>query len=76
VLRIDLQSKYETQPIIDAILAIANEFFYEAFDVNAILTKAIPLAGERIDALSKIGYKPINKKFMVYDDYYCREIKH
>lgn len=76
VLRIDLQSKYETQPIIEAILAISNEFFYEAFDVKDILTKAIPAAGERVRALSKMGYKPINKKFMVYDDYYCREIKH
>jgi len=74
VLRIDLQSKYETQSVIEAILAVSNEFFYESFNVNSIITKAIPIANERIVSLNKMGYKPINKKFMVYDDYYCREI--
>lgn len=74
VLRIDLQNKYETNPIIEAILNISNEFFYEAFNVNSILTKAIPIAKERIVSLNKMGYKPINKKFRGYDDYYCREI--
>lgn len=72
ILRIDLQSKYEIEPIIENILSVANEFFYKAFDVKAILTKAIPTANERICALNKMGYKTINKKFMIYDDYYCR----
>lgn len=74
VLRIDLQSKYETQSIIEAILDISNEFFYEAFDVKMILTKGVLIAKERIKALNNKGYKPINRKFMIYDDYYCREI--
>ncbi|WP_279288288.1 hypothetical protein [Clostridium beijerinckii] len=43
-----------------------------AFDVKHILTKAVPMATERINALMKMGYKPINKKFIIYDDYYCR----
>lgn len=70
VLRIDLQSKYETQLIIDEILEIVNENFYKGFDVEAILTKAIPKATERVVSLVKKGYKPINGKFMIYDDYY------
>jgi len=74
VLRIDLQSKYEIEPIIENILSVANEFFHKTFDVKAILTKAIPTANERICALNTMGYKPINKKVMIYDDYYCREI--
>lgn len=74
ILRIDLQSKYEMQPIIEDILAVSNEYFYEVFDVKAILTKAIPKAEERIHALNKMGYKPVLKKVMTYDDYYCREI--
>lgn len=74
ILRIDLQNEHETQPILENILSVANEFFYKAFDVNAILTKAIPTANERISALNTMGYKPINKKIMIYDDYYCREI--
>lgn len=75
VLRIDIQSKYEDQYIIENILAVANEFFYEAFDVKTILTKAVPEAKKRICALKSRGYSAINKKFMmIYDDYYCRKI--
>jgi [ribosomal protein S5]-alanine N-acetyltransferase len=51
VLRIDLQSNYETQLIINEIIEIVNENFYKTFDVEAILTKAIPDAVERIDSL-------------------------
>ena len=74
VLRIDLQSKYEVQEVIDDILKITNEFFYDAFEVTSILTKAVPEARERIISLTNNGYKPINKKFMIYDNYYCRTI--
>ncbi|WP_236898248.1 GNAT family N-acetyltransferase [Clostridium beijerinckii] len=74
ILRIDLKSEYETQNIIKNILDIANEFFYGDFDVKHILTKAVPMETQRINALMEMGYKPINKKFIIYDDYYCREI--
>lgn len=71
VLRIDLQSKYENRQIIGEILEIADENFYDAFDVEAILTKAITTASERIVALQEKGYRPINKKLMkIYDDYF------
>jgi hypothetical protein len=72
VLRIDLQSKYEIQPVIDDILEIANKNFYKVFDVKEILTKAVPKASERIASLIQKGYKPINQKFMIYDDYYVK----
>jgi ribosomal-protein-alanine N-acetyltransferase len=48
LLRIDLRSDYETQPVIKEILEIADEYFYEAFDVKSILTKAVPVAWERV----------------------------
>jgi hypothetical protein len=70
VLRIDLISKYEIQKIINEVLGIADRNFYKAFDVEAILTKAVPDATERIESLLQNGYRPINKKFMIYDDYY------
>lgn len=70
VLRIDLQSKYEIKPVVDDILEIVHENFYKAFDVEAILTKAIPEATERITSLVQKGYKPINKRLMIYDDYF------
>jgi ribosomal-protein-alanine N-acetyltransferase len=74
VLRIDLQSKYETQKYIDNILEIVNQNFFRAFDVKFILTKAIPDATERIASLGREGYVPINKKLVIYDDYFVREI--
>lgn len=72
VLRFDLKSKFEAQPIINEILDIADEHFYQAFNVNAILTKAIPIAYERISSLIHKGYQPLNKKLVVYDDYFVR----
>lgn len=70
VLRIDLQSNYETQSIIKEIIEIVNENFYKAFKVNAILTKAIPEAAERIASLLQNGYQPLGRTFMTYDNYY------
>ena len=70
VLRIDLQSSYETRPVICGILQITNEHFFRAFDVKAILTKAVPAAAERIAALKETGYRPLDKKLMIYGDYY------
>lgn len=72
LLRIDLQSKYEIQSIVSEIIEIVDENFYKSFDVEAILTKAIPSATERVSSLIQKGYKPINRKFMVYDDYYVK----
>lgn len=74
VLRIDLQSKYEKKEYIDDILEIANEQFYTDFDVENILTKAIPSAFERISALQNQGYVPLNRKLMIYDDYFVKHI--
>ncbi|MGZ9584274.1 hypothetical protein [Paenibacillus marinisediminis] len=72
VLRIDLKSKHEVPSIINEVLDIADENFYEVFDVNAILTKAIPIASERIGSLLQKGYQPLNKKLMVYGDYFVK----
>ncbi|HYH05319.1 MAG TPA: GNAT family N-acetyltransferase [Bacillota bacterium] len=73
VLRIDLRSDYEQQEYLNAILAIVNTHFYTDFEVEHILTKAIPAAVERIAALQNHGYVPLNRKLMVYDDYFVRE---
>lgn len=73
VLRIDLHSKYEKQPVINGVLEIVNDNFYKAFDVKAILTKAVPDDSERIASLIQNGYKQINRKFMIYDDYFVRK---
>jgi hypothetical protein len=74
VLRIDLQSKYEQQAVIEEILEIANENFYNCFGVDAIVTKAIPQAKERIFALKNKEYSFVGNKVVEYDDYYCRTV--
>jgi ribosomal-protein-alanine N-acetyltransferase len=72
VLRIDLQSNYETKEIISEILEIADENFYDAFNVKAILTKAIPEAAERIISLEEKGYQTLGRKLLSYDDYFVK----
>lgn len=72
VLRIDLQSKYEKQQYIDEILQIVNQNFYEAFEVDSIITKANPTSTQRIASLENKGYVPVTKKF-VYDNYFERK---
>jgi ribosomal-protein-alanine N-acetyltransferase len=74
VLRIDLRSNNETQQVIDDILQIVNDNFYKEFDVEVILTKAIPEATERISSLAKMGYQPLNRKIGIYDDYFVRPL--
>jgi ribosomal-protein-alanine N-acetyltransferase len=73
VLRIDLRSKYEHKEYINDILEIANKHFYTDFNVENILTKAIPAAYERISVLQDKGYEPLNRKFMIYNDYFVRK---
>lgn len=75
VLRIDLKTNYETKSVIENILEIVNENFYKVFNVEAIITKAIPDATERINSLLQNGYRPINRKFMTYDDYFVNREK-
>jgi hypothetical protein len=74
LLRIDLKSDCEIQPIIGDILQIVNENFFKLFDVEAILTKAVPDATERIAALVQKGYQRVNKKVMIYDDYFVNRV--
>lgn len=72
VLRLDLRSEYEKQKYIEPIIKIVNQNFYEAFNVKNILTKAIPMATERIEVLKRNGYETLNEKLMTYGDYFIR----
>lgn len=58
ILRIDLASLYEKQQYIEELLALCLTPFYELFGVGIIVTKAVPIAGERIIALNTAGFKP------------------
>ncbi|NLA86503.1 MAG: GNAT family N-acetyltransferase [Clostridiales bacterium] len=70
ILRIDLRSDYETRPVITDILEIADTYFFGAFDVNVILTKAIPVAAVRIQTLLDAGYKPYEGNLLKHGDYF------
>ena len=59
VLRIDIASAYEeTKYIYELLELFADENFFELFNLNIILTKAISEATERIKALKSAGYTP------------------
>jgi len=74
VLRIDLASKYEKEGMIREILNMIHDNFYEVFEVENIVTKAIPEAKQRIMALQRNGYQELKENSIVsYDFYHIRE---
>lgn len=73
VLRIDLKSNYEKQSYITEILKISNIYFYDAFSVNHVISKAIPEATKRISALIENGFLKLeDNTILPYGDYYIR----
>jgi hypothetical protein len=70
VLRIDVMSKYETEEVLTAILQLSNQHFYQEFGVEWIATKAIDMATNRIAALTKLGYIPM--EHFALNNYYGR----
>ena len=72
VLRLDICSKYEQVVFLHELIHIADCFFYE-FGCEKIVTKAIPDAVERINALTQNGYTayPANKEWE-REDYYIK----
>ncbi len=73
VLRIDLFPDYETQSDISQLLQISNEHFFDDFDVDHIITKAIPEATERVQTLMLNGFTRLEDfRIMAYPDYYIQ----
>jgi [ribosomal protein S5]-alanine N-acetyltransferase len=71
VLRIDLASKYEQEKYISELLHLATSSFFQAFHVDAILTKAVPCDAQRLSALSKCSFFLVpDKSVLPYSDYY------
>jgi ribosomal-protein-alanine N-acetyltransferase len=59
VLRVDLQSRYETRAFLYAVLLLCIKWFYEGFEVTNLLVKAIVQATERRAALEAAGFTPV-----------------
>lgn len=72
VLRIDLASHYETEIILTELLNTINEYFYELFQVDRVITKAVPEAKGRISALISGGYNKVDEGIVPFGDYYIR----
>ncbi len=72
ILRLDLCSAYEAQDYIRELLGLSIENFYDAFGVQQILTKAIPVAAERVAALCACGFTPLERNVRGHGDYYIR----
>ncbi len=72
VLRVDLASSFECADVLGDILEIVRRDFYALFDTDAILTKAVPSARQRIEALTGAGYSPLGRQFAGFDHYYRR----
>jgi [ribosomal protein S5]-alanine N-acetyltransferase len=71
VLRLDLISRLEKEGIVTEILSLIEKEFYDCFGVDAMITKAIPSAKQRINALLNSGYSKIEGNALVsFDDYY------
>lgn len=59
ILRIDIASAYEKEGLLSELLTVAGNLFFNVFHVENIVMKAIPDAVERIAALRRNGYQPM-----------------
>ncbi|MHA7848637.1 GNAT family N-acetyltransferase [Serratia sp. D1N4] len=57
VLRLDILSEYEREKYLTEILSLCSENFFDDFSVEKIVTKAIPIAKERINYLVALGFE-------------------
>jgi hypothetical protein len=71
VLRLDLISRLENKGVLTEILSLIEKEFYNCFGVDAMITKAIPSAEQRVNALLHSGYSTIESNLIVpFSDYY------
>ncbi len=72
VLRIDIAGKYEKADYLSELLGLAKKHFREWFGNETLMTKAVPQARERREALMASGWEFVDT-FRTYRDYYqCR----
>ena len=75
VLRLDLASGYEKVEIITELLNIIEDNFYYNFEVESIITKAIPEAKQRVSALKNSGFRELEPNTIVSFDSYFIKVK-
>lgn len=67
VLRLDLQSSYETELVIEELVAVLLVHVYDLFDCDRVITKVVPEAHQRLAAVSKLGFHPANECLIGHD---------
>ena len=72
ILRIDISSDYEKTPYLKELFLLCVDNFYSLFGVSTIVTKAIPIAVDRLDALQWVGFHAGD--FHSRKNYYRRSI--
>jgi len=72
LLRVDVQSRMETRAFLNAVISLCLRHFYDAFEVERILTKAPPYATERVFALAAMGFSPLTGSLNGLPFYYER----
>lgn len=60
ILRLDICSQYENAPALTELLTLCKNEFFGLFQVKEIVTKASPLASERISVLKTLGFTKYN----------------
>ncbi|MBL5860617.1 hypothetical protein JBO49_08295 [Serratia fonticola] len=69
ILRLDILSRYENEMYLSEIFSLCLEGFFEDFEVERVITKAIPLAKERIGSLVGLGFEKYESPDR--EDYYA-----
>ena len=58
VLRLDLCSEYEHTGFIRELLILCTTDFFLLFGTDQIITKAVPIASDRLQILSELNFRP------------------
>ena len=79
VLRLDLRSDHEREDDLTDLLRLIVPRVYAWFDCDRIVTKAVPAASDRIQALRKAGFVPEDAPLIGHDgtqygDYWTRSV--
>lgn len=74
LVRLDLATPYETESVLTELFKLIDTEFYDAFELDNIMTKAIELAECRIATLKALDYFPFYNNVIIRftNDYFIR----
>jgi hypothetical protein len=73
VLRIDLQSSFESETTLDELVQVIETNFPKHFSYTAIVTKIVKIAEKRQKVFQSHGFVPLQDQTLInFDDYYVK----